>query len=256
MHKLSLANKSILVTRAAHQFEATAALIRQQHATAISFPCLELHIDKDAIQTALAQVQEFSDILFTSSNAVEALASTSTLPLAQMLHSHRIAAVGQKTALALQKHHVHVDIIAGLASQSGLIQAYQQHGLPQSLMFFRAEQGSDQLSHFLQSQHRIVNTVKAYRSTCPSSSAQHIIDMLKNRRIDAVLLASAKTVEHYVHRIQNLEIANQTINVAMSKQVAGKADKLGLKVQLTAIEYSFASMLDVLSDHFDPWSHP
>ncbi|MDQ6991004.1 MAG: uroporphyrinogen-III synthase [Mariprofundaceae bacterium] len=246
----SLAGRQVLVTRSKQQFQATASLIHEYGAVALSLPCLKIDYLPQNIQAALSQLNPDMDVLLTSRNGVEALAGASELPLHQALKYHRIAVVGKKTCQALQAYGIEANIIPHMQSQRGLFDAYQSIGLPQSLMFFRAEEGSDFLSHHLQAQGIPVQTIAAYRTICPNDDSSSIIEALKQHTIDAVLLGSAKTAQHYLQRIQNIAIANTPIVVVISQQVADAADKLGLNVQLIAKQTSFASMLDALENHF------
>ncbi|MDQ6954056.1 MAG: uroporphyrinogen-III synthase [Mariprofundaceae bacterium] len=243
------------MTRASHQMDETAALIAQHHAIAIAFPCLELKILGKHIQQGLQQMSEFSDVLFTSVNGIEAVARNANKPLVQLLAQQRIAVVGSKTAHALHAHHLHAHIIPPRASQQGLIEAYQTYGFPQSLLFFRAEHGSDLLINCLQQQNIPVSLIKAYRSICPKADNTDVLNMLSTHSIDAVLLASPKTTAHYLERIGDLELANRPVLVGISQNVATAADKLGLKVQLIAKQPNFASMLDTLANHFSQRSN-
>jgi len=248
MQSRPLTGKHILITRAAQQQAATANLIKAQGGMALSFPCLEQQTLPENINSALENISAFSDIVFTSVNGVEAVCKQQTKQNWQQ--NKRIAAVGEQTAAALQAHGIHVDIIPSIASQQGLIDAYEQLGLPQSLLFFRAVQGSEQLIQHLQQHHIKTQLVHAYQSICPQGDASNIITMLEEQNIDAVLLGSPKTAEHYAQRIDKLGLANRPTLVVISEQVAKAADKVGLRVQLIAKQASFASMLEALADYY------
>jgi len=246
----ALAGRRILVTRARHQFQPTADLIEAMGGEAIAFPCMKTSIFTENIQQALQHLDQFSDLLFTSANGVDAVAASCGIPLSSCLKGCRIAVVGEKTAEALRQHAVEPDLIPELSSQQGLIELYQQEGQPTSLLFFRAEEGSELLSEALQAEGVVVETVMSYGMSCPEEPCDDMILMLREAQVDAVLLGSAKSAEHYLQRIQNLQVANQACLVAMSQQVADAADKLGMKVQFIAKQTSFASMLDGLADYF------
>ena len=255
MQNSLLAGKRILITRAAQQVAETTALIEKSNTTAISFPCLEHHILKDSIRQGLSCAKHCSDILFTSVNGIEAVFENNSKLTAAFFQGKRIAVVGEKTAEALKKYNIQADIIPKTASQQGLIKAYQARGLPQSLLFFRAESGGDILLEYLQSQDVKTQLVEAYRSVCPNGNNTKVLAMLTENMIDAALLGSSRTAAHYLQRIGDLELANRPILVAISQQVADAADKLGLKVQLIANDANFPSMLEVLADYFSQRSN-
>jgi len=245
-----LAGRRILITRASEQYPETAALIEARGGMPVSLPCLAIeYLPLDA--TALFTHQETpSDILFTSANGVEAVARACGANLPQLLQHDRVAAVGEKTAEALEKYDIQPSIVPKKASQEGLFDAYQHQGLPTSLLFFRAEDGSDFLSQQLQAVGVHVQTIVAYRSGCPNDDCSDIKTLLSRKQIDAVILASARTAQHYLQRIEDVKIANNTTIIVISQQVADAADKLGLKVQLIAKQTSFASMFNDLEAYF------
>lgn len=255
MQNSPLAGKRILLTRAVQQLAETTALIEKKCATAISLPCLEHHILKDSIRQGLNDAESYSDIVFTSVNGIQAVFKNNPTSTTACFQDKRIAVVGKKTAGALKKHHLQADIMSKTASQQGLIEAYQAQGLPQSLLFFRAESGSNILLEYLQGKGIKTQLITAYRSICPDEDNTKVLAMLEENIIDATLLGSSKTAEHYLQRIGNLELANRPILVAISQQVADAADKLGLKVQLIATDANFPSMLEALADYFSQRSN-
>jgi len=255
MPNSSLTGKRILITRATQQVAETARLIEDKRGIATPFPCLEHQILAGNIHNALNHVKDFSDIVFTSVNGVQAVFENNANIITKLFQGKRIAVVGEKTSAALKQHGLHVDVVPKLASQLGLINAYQEQGLPQSLLFFRAEDGSSILLEHLQSQNIKTRLVATYRSVCPDNDNSEVLAMLEKNIIDATLLGSAKTTKHYLQRIGSLELANRPTLVAISQQVADAADKLGLKVQILAKHANFPSMLESLAEYFSKRSH-
>ena len=250
-----LTGKRILITRAVQQTTETTALIEKTGATCIAFPCLEYQVLQDSIQQGLSLAKGYSDIVFTSVNGIHAVFKNCSSAHMDELQKKRIAVVGAKTAAALKNYGLQASIIPTTSSQQGLIQHYQAHGLPQSMLFFRAEDGSDALLEYLQNQGVKTCLIKAYRSICPTNDNSEVLTMLKKNSIDATLLGSSKTVAHYLQRIGNLELANRPVLVAISQQVDNAADKLGLKVQLIAKQANFPSMLESLAEYFSQRSN-
>ncbi|NWF38839.1 uroporphyrinogen-III synthase [Mariprofundus sp. NF] len=254
MDSSALEGKRILLTRAAHQLGSIETMVRACAAVPIPFPCLELQVNTDALKQGIAMLPEFSDLLFTSANGVLALASfchEHNRTLKSTLADKRIAAVGAKTAAALTALDISVDIIPEIASQDGLITAYSEHGMPEQLLFFRAEEGRERLAEVLEQQEIVVKTVKAYRTICPDDDAGKTVALLEAGEIDAVLLGSTKTARHYLQRIGSSELANRPVVVAISKLMAEETEQLGLHVQVVAKSASFDSMLAALSNYFE-----
>lgn len=246
---IKLHGRTILITRAAHQYESIATLVRSHGGQPISLPCLEVQALPPVIIQSLPNLKKVSDVLFTSTNAVrilnEVLLSDQHLPtLNQVLEERRIASVGKKTTEFLKSLNIQADITASTESQLGLIEAYRKHGLPKSLIFYRAEEGSDRVINELQSQGVNVRLIKSYRSICPQNGCGDVRRSIEQGKVDVVLLASSRTAKHYVQRIANIDVANIPRIIVISQQVANAASKLGLQVDAIARETSFNSMLE------------
>jgi len=248
----SLAGKSILVTRAIDQAQATAAKIRERGGEALFLPCLEIECLAENIQKSLPILEDSGvDVLFTSRNAVACVASVLGADFAEVVGTHRVAAIGSKTARSLNSYGIEPEPLPQQASQEGLIEAYQQRELPERLLFFRAEEGSGLLQQALSSQGCEVITLFAYRMNCPESDTSDTVEKLKNGAIDGVLLGSPKTVENYIQRIGCIETADTPAIAVISPQVAIAAEDAGLSVQAVAKAASFDAMLDALADYFN-----
>ncbi len=242
-----LADKCILITRAAKQIQSIAECIRQRGGVPIAFPCLDIICLADPIRKSIQLFEtDGMQAVFTSSNGVHCAAHVLGDAFVSTFHAVPVVAIGQHTADALKAAGIEATWIPRNASQEGLLDAWQQRGLPEHLVFFRAEQGRDMLLKAMQQAGVDVHLVPVYRTICPEGDASLVIQSLRERAIDAVLLGSAKTVEHYVQRIGDVQLANRPAIAVISSQVADTARALDLDVQIIAKEASFASMLDAL----------
>jgi len=232
-------------------------MVQARGAVALSFPCLAIEEMPTSVAAGMGLLDGCSDVLFSSASGVHAVArvvADQGGSLGEILVGKRIAAVGGKTAAALSQLGVRVDIIPEHASQDGLIDAYKSRGLPHSLLFFRAEEGRENVADALSQQGVRVVTVPAYRTICPLEDASEVIARLQHGEIDAVLLGSAKTAAHYLQRIGSVELVNRPVVVAISEKMAVSARGLGLNVQVVAKRASFEAMLDALAEYFDSGS--
>ncbi len=248
-----LHGKHILLTRTAAQNKTTAKLVSQLGAVPVLFPCTHIEIlhqnIQSYIQTLLQLPEQDCDIIFSSRNGVEAVAKT--LPkLSEMLAKYRIIAVGTKTAQSLKKYGIQPSWTPQTASQQGLIEAYQDHGLPKHALFFRAKIGSNILLDFL-TKHRVhTQLCHAYDTLLNPETQPEVLQQIKQGQIDAVLLGSARTAEFYSQKTHFIPNKAQPIVAVMSEQVRKAADKSGLHVQVVANEPSFHAMLQGLNDYF------
>ncbi|OIO74844.1 MAG: hypothetical protein AUJ57_01395 [Zetaproteobacteria bacterium CG1_02_53_45] len=250
-----LDGKHILLTRTVHQNAELDGLVRHYGAEPVMFPCLEMQPMADAAISGLSMLDECSDVVFSSSNAIHILAQLfkeQGVTLAGVLAGKRVAVVGIKTAAALKQYHVGVDLVPRTSSQDGLVEVYLKHGLPRSgLMFFRADEGREALAMALTSRGVKVVMVPVYRMTRPTADCAAIKAGLASGGIDAVLLGSAKAAHNYIRRINDIKLASQPVIAVISAKLATAAKNEGLDVQVVAQDASFESMLDALSAYYE-----
>ncbi len=239
------------MTRASGQMESVAKRILQRGGIPVAFPCMAVVCLAEPVRQAI-RLLEGSGVqaLFTSANGVHCVAGVLGDAFISTFQSVPVVAIGRHTAKALLALGVPVAWTPPLTSQEGLVDAYRQRGLPDRLVFFRAEQGRNMLPAALKAAGVGIHLVVAYRTVCPDDDASAVIQSLKNGEIDAVLLGSARTAQHYVRRIGDSQLANHPVIAVISRQVANEARAIDLDVQVVAKEASFASMLDGLEAWF------
>jgi len=248
----TLTGKTILITRSAKQAEAIATKIRERGGEAFFLPCLEVEcLPENSLQSVSILENPNVELLFTSRNGVECVASALGGEFTSIIGNRRVAAVGNNTAAALIRHGIQPTLVPQTASQQGLLEAYRERGIPQQLLFFRAEEGNDLLQRSLTKHACEITTLYPYRMKCPESDASKILEKLEHQEIDGLILGSSKTVENYIKRVGTIEAANSPAVVVISPQVAKVAEDAGLSVQAVAKTASFDAMLDALSNYFD-----
>lgn len=249
-----LSGKRILLTRAEHQLVDLADKVRARGAVPINFPCLEVEPLPDEIRQGVKLLEVYGDVLFSSENGVRTVAQfckEQALDLKTILTGKRIAAVGNHTAASLRSYGIDVHMTPEEPSQRGLIAAYQKHGLPKRLLFFRAEEGRELLTQALREAGVDLHMVAAYRTVCPEEAATDVINMLKVNEVDAVLLGSSKAARHYLQRIGSKELANRPLLAGISQAMAEEAGQFGIDVQIVSERASFDAMLDTLAHYFE-----
>jgi len=247
----SLTGKRILITRASGQIEDVARRVCQQGGVPVAFPCLAVTCFAESVREAVKLLGSNGvQVLFTSVNGVNCTAEALGDAFISTFQPIPVVAIGRHTADVLEERGVRATWVPQNASQEGLMDVWRQHGLPIRLVFFRAEQGRDILSEALKAAGVDVHLIPAYRTICPDDDASAVIQSLKNDKIDAVLLGSSRTAQHYVRRIGKAALANRPVIAVISRQVADAVRALNLDVQVVAKEASFASMLDGLEEWF------
>jgi uroporphyrinogen-III synthase len=210
-------NRRILITRSIHQSSALAEQLFAQGCEPILIPAIEI-VDPTSFapfDTAIAHIETFHWLLFTSANAVEAFANRlATLkgtdisslaalkgksfspsiseprregalaPEGTSSASCRIAAIGQATARAAEAHNLPITLIPPQAVAESLAEALLPHarqpdGTPTRFLLIRAEQARDHLPDTLRSAGADVTIAPAYRTIVPESSIAAIRDLFR-----------------------------------------------------------------------------
>ena len=116
---LPLAGVRVVVTRAAHQAEGTVRAFRKAGADVDQLPLLELTPpdDPEPLASALASLEDYAWIVFTSANTVERVLDASGTSLPPGL---RVASLGAATSDALRERRVEPDLESGDPRAEGL----------------------------------------------------------------------------------------------------------------------------------------
>jgi uroporphyrinogen-III synthase len=218
----------VLITRSPHQ------------ASALADPTTFAPLD-----AALAHLDTFHWLLFTSANAVEAfhrrLTSTPTKPGAPGLASEtwvvlppnlRIAAIGSATARALEAAGLPPDLLPPQAVAESLAAALlsvaaQPDGTPTRFLLLRAETAREHLPDTLRAAGADVTIAPVYRNVVPSGSIAALRQLFSTREnwpaaitftssstatnLLALLEASGLSLPQEIRRISIGPITSQTL---------------------------------------------
>jgi uroporphyrinogen-III synthase len=269
--------KRIVITRAAHQAEELATLLRQAGAQPLFYPCIDIIPPEDIapLDSAIMSVQEYDWLVLTSANTVHALAARlDALGLPPSILNHlQTAAVGPataksaremlgldsilpsnldtQTAVPVQSHHpenASDDYSAvSLAERLRLAQDARVL-LPQS------EIASPALAESLARQGAVVQVVTAYR-TARSSGGDPIPHLLALGEVDAIIFTSGSTIDHFLGRLaaeagKRDDLAGVAI-ACMGTSTVQAARAAGLSVAVVPPVSTLTALIRSLEDYFD-----
>ncbi|MBD2652655.1 uroporphyrinogen-III C-methyltransferase [Synechocystis sp. FACHB-383] len=199
---LPLAQKTILVTRAADQASQFTELLQQQGANVLAMAALEIVPPTDwrPVDQAIAKLGDFDWLILTSANGVEFFF--------QRLQHHgwdsralaglKLAVVGKKTAQSLEKFGIKPDFIPPDFIADALVEHFPQPPAGLKILFPRVESGGRaQLVQELRAKQALVTEVPAYQSACPAHMPEEVWQSILNRNVDVITFASSKTVTHF-----------------------------------------------------------
>ena len=252
---LPLANKTILITRAAGQSSKFTALLEQQGATVLEMPALEITAPSSwqELDREINQITSFDWLILTSANGVNYfLERLKTLSKdIRTLAGIKIAVVGKKTASILQNYSLQPDFIPPDFVADSLVENFPENLLNKKILFPRVETGGRAiLVQELTAQGAEVVEVAAYQSQCPQNLDEQIWQAIQKREINIITFASSKTVKNFVHLV-NSKTGNITVTQELLKETAIASigpqtsqtcyDLLG-RVDIEATEYTLEGL--------------
>ena len=198
--------KRVLVTRAARQGSELAEHLRALGANPVLVPAIETMepTSLDPLNGALSHLDRFDWLLFTSANAVEALAChIGNRPLR---FAGKVAAIGPATARALHPLGLSADLIPTQAVAESLTEALLDHarqadGAATRFLLLRAEEAREQLPTALRAAGAEVVIVPAYRTVIPESSKTLVQRLFRDGAeapIEAVTFTSSSTARNFL----------------------------------------------------------
>ena len=206
--RLSLQGRRIGVTRADQQLGEARRLFEATGATVIDLPALAVTPPDDwgPLDDALAELEDFHWIVFSSANGVEAVErrlSRRGCSLAHRPAGLRIAAVGRKTAAVLESLGAAADFVPPAFVADSLIEHFPISGWGLRLLIPRVQSGGRTVlaEAFAAAGARVVE-VSAYETRCPEHWPSSALLALERGELDAITFSSGKTV---IHSCQLLE---------------------------------------------------
>jgi uroporphyrinogen-III synthase len=207
---LELAGRTIAVTRAERQLGAARRLFEAAGAAVIDLPALVIGPPDDwgPLDDALAELEQFHWLVFSSANGVEAVQQRLQRRGGSLAHRPpgvKIAAVGRKTAQALESSGAAADFVPPDFIAESLVEHFPVSGWGQRLLLPRVQSGGRTLlaESFGDAGARVVE-VAAYETRCPEALPSATLLALDQGRVDAITFSSGKTV---IHTAQLLEAA-------------------------------------------------
>jgi uroporphyrinogen-III synthase len=201
-HAAPLAGRRIGVTRAEQQQGEARRLFEAAGATVVDLPALAIGPPDDwgPLDDALAELQDFHWIVFSSANGVEALEGRLARQggsLARRPPGLRLAAVGRKTAATLEALGAPADFVPPAFVADSLIEHFPVSGWGLRLLLPRVQSGGRPLlaEAFGQAGARVVE-VAAYETRCPTQWPAAAQQAFTQGPLDALTFSSGKTVNH------------------------------------------------------------
>ena len=205
-------SRRVLITRSPHQASALAEALRSSGLEPILIPTIELAEPTTfaPLDAALAHLDRFHWLLFTSANAVDAFHQRCPGPWVLNPGPCRVAAIGPATARALEAiglkpHLIPPQAVAESLAATLLPHALQPDGSPTRFLLVRAEQARDVLPETLTASGAEVTIASAYRTVIPLESIPAIRDLFAEHANypDAITFTSSSTATNLLALLES-----------------------------------------------------
>jgi len=254
--KGSMLGKTILVTRAAGQSSKFTELLVAEGAKVIEMPALVITPPSswEGLDGAIASIATFHWLILTSANGVEYFFERFQV-LKQDIRSLagiKIAVVGKKTAITLQKYSLQPDFIPPDFIADSMVANFPEPLTQKKILFPRVESGGrDVLVKELTAQGAEVIEVAAYESGCPPEIEPNVWEALQKKEINIVTFASSKTVKNFYQLItaKGEKVENILENVAIASigpETSSTCHQLLGRVDIEAKEYTLEGLTDAI----------
>lgn len=231
----------VLVTRPRERAETLCFLLEDEGAQVCSLPMLELLPPEDSrpLEAAAEHIGHYAFVALASESAVHALVeSCRQAGTLDRLRSARIAAVGARTARALEDHGLIAAVVAQRPTGEGLAEAMRPHlDAGQEVLVPGAQDGRPELAQALEEAGVACARVAAYRSQKraipPEARAQ-----LEAAPPQVTLFASPRTAEAFLEASEpwGRALLERAARVAIGPTTAAALEELGLAAQAVATE--------------------
>ena len=228
----SLNGCHVLITCPEHQSHRLCELIEAASGHAYRLPVMEI-INPDNIEKATAMVKrldEFDCAIFISANAVE---KSHQIVVAQRSWptSLKLAAVGKRTAMALEQLGLEVEICPrqGFSSEALLALDALKNIKGKKIVIFRGEGGRELLAQTLRERGALVEYAEVYRRRIPDNAKEELQALIRKNAIEVVVATSNEGLNNLYqiageeHRLWLLEKKL----VVLSQRTAKVANELG-----------------------------
>jgi uroporphyrinogen-III synthase len=248
--KLPLNGKRIVVTRATGQDEDFCSALSGLGATPIRLPMIRIEpiADTRSMERLAGEISPGDWVVFTSANGVSAVQSMLDEAVFKKV---RVAAVGRKTAIALEARSIAPDYVPVAFTGEAI-----GEGLPdvagRAVWLLRAETAGEAIADLLTGRGAVVHDIPVYRTEAEPIDAAGLVEIEKG--VDVVTFTSGSTARNFKTGCEsaavNTAFLKNTVIACIGPVTAEAACELGFSVRVVAEEHTTSGLVDALVTYF------
>lgn len=249
-----LFGKTVLVTRAREQSSELRKALENLGARCMEFPTISIvpPASWDRLDAAIACLEGYDWVVFTSINGVRFFMERlwAAGRDVRALAGCRLAAIGPKTAEALEQRGLRLDVVPAEYRAEALLEALGETAVQgRRFLLPRAAQARDVLPETLRRWGAQVDVVPAYETQPASEGAETVAAMLERGEIHVVTFTSSSTVSFFIQALgehRGPRLLEKTAVACIGPVTAQTARSLGITPTLVADEYTIAGLVRTL----------
>jgi len=255
-----LFGRRIVVTRAREQSSDFKSMLVELGAHCIEFPTIEIQPPSswEPLDTAISRLSTYQWTIFTSVNGVKFFMErlwAAGLD-ARELKGVRLAAIGPKTAEALEKYGLRADLVPKEYRAESILEGLAGEDLKgQRFLMPRALVARDVLPDTLRGWGCTVDVVPAYETVLPKERSSGMLSRFTDGEIDCLTFTSSSTVSNFFSLFQKDEILpllqGRATIACIGPITARTAEEYGLKTDIMPDEYTIAGLVRAIRAHFE-----
>ena len=263
--KRPLFSKKVVVTRTRDQASELVNLLENYGAECIEYPTISLEkVDSyEILDRALAEIDSYHWVLFTSINAVDYFFNRLFEQGKDVrdLKGPKVAAVGRVTAEALAGRGIKADLLPDEFTGDGLAETLISEGVTGlHILIPRALKAREILPERLSDAGAEVTVAPVYQNVLPKSSAGEQLkydlhQALEEKSVDMLTFTSSSTVKNFVTLLDlnpdELQKLMSGVAVATIGPITAKtAENYGLKPDVQPAEYTIPGLVESIVTFF------
>jgi uroporphyrinogen-III synthase len=257
---MSLEGKTILITRAEHQANELAGLVKRKGGAVISFPTIQIKppVAWNECDQACAQIDTYHGLIFTSTNGVEYFIKRYLFLQLSIgaLKQKTVYAVGDKTRQALKRHGIEVSIIPDKFTSGDLAKVLREELVSgKRFLFPHGNLGKHTLiDHIIANKGEVKAVVVYLTQKTERRNVEQIRQLLRRGSIDVVTFTSPSTAKNFFDLLPDFIALQKEVKLAVIGPVTASAvEKLGFTPDIKAEESTIESMVEAIKEYFE---HP
>lgn len=252
-----LFGRRVLITRAHEQSESMARKVRELGGETVEIPAIEIRPPEqlEALDAALNQLEQYQWVIFTSVNGVNHFfRHLNRLGLdVRRMHQARLAAIGPKTARALEWMGLRVEVLPQEYRAEALAETLRPLVTPgERVLLPRADIARKILARKLEQFGCQVTDVDGYRTVPAQQGARRIAELLRQGKLNVLTFTSSSTVRYFVKALRAVEprwesLVKRAQVACIGPITADTARDAGIRVDAVADTYTIDGLIDAVT---------